>query len=117
MKIVADEGVEGSIVRVLREMGHEVIYIAETQKSITDREVLALAAEHTCIVLTKDKDFGELIFRDRLTHHGIVLIRLDEVMPSLNKATIVNKAFSEYGSYFKNAFSVITDRFVRIRNF
>jgi len=63
MKFLADEGVDRSIVEVLRELQHNVYYVIEETRSLSDDELLAIAANESRILLTRDKDFGELVYR------------------------------------------------------
>jgi predicted nuclease of predicted toxin-antitoxin system len=60
--LVADESVDKGVVERLRYGGHEVIYIAEISPSISDEAVLRQAKAHDALLLTADKDFGELVF-------------------------------------------------------
>ena len=60
MRLVADEGVDLAIVSSLREEGHDVLYIIEFADGITDDIVLKYANEDDRILMTRDKDFGEL---------------------------------------------------------
>lgn len=113
--LVADEGVEGRIVAVLRANGYPVTYIAESFPRMEDTDILALAVSSRSVLVTKDKDFGELVFKEKLTHSGIVLIRLPEEMPTQRKAELVLDAFQKQYQEFPDAFSVIDERFVRIR--
>ena len=76
MKIVADESVDQQIVDRLRLKGQEVLYIAELDPGIDDETVLSRGEQANAILLTADKDFGELVFRQRLLHSGVLLIRL-----------------------------------------
>lgn len=62
MKFVADEGVDAPIVKRLRENGHDAFYIAESDRGISDEEVLEIANAESRILITRDKDFGELVF-------------------------------------------------------
>ncbi len=114
MNILADEGVDAPIVAQLRAEGYTVWYVAELSPSITDDEVLALASEHQALLITADKDFGELVFRLQRVAGGIVLIRLNGVSLQRKIAT-VRQAFSEHYAEMVNAFSVITPGVVRIR--
>ena len=59
---VADESCDAALVRVLRGAGHDVVSIAETSPGAVDRVVLALALTGERVLLTRDKDFGELVF-------------------------------------------------------
>ena len=61
-RFLADEGVDFRLVTALRER-YPVVSIAEENPSITDDEVLQLAVETDSVLLTEDKDFGEMVFR------------------------------------------------------
>ena len=72
------------------------------------------ANELQLILLTQDKDFGELVYRLKKAHHGIILIRLAGYHP-LDKAEIVVKILSKHKIELLNAFTVIQANAVRIR--
>ncbi|MGT2438488.1 DUF5615 family PIN-like protein [Bradyrhizobium betae] len=74
---LADECVAASLVRGLRGTGHDVRYIAEFAASLSDVEVIALASREGRLLLTADKDFGELVFRRGKAVPGLVLLRID----------------------------------------
>ena len=76
MKFLIDENVGGSIIRYLRDQGHDLVCIAETRHGMPDDQILTLAVREKRILLTYDKDFGDLVFRDRKPHGGVILIRL-----------------------------------------
>ena len=114
MKIVADERVDNGIVIRLRKDGHEVSYVAEMSPGILDEEVLVLASEENTLLVTADKDFGELIFRQGHVKRGIVLYRLAGLSTS-DKAEIISQAIAEHGDELLRAFSVITEKAIRIR--
>ncbi len=63
MKVIADEGVDKPIVDALRMEGFDVLYILETNQGADDEFILSLANEEQRILLTQDKDFGELVYR------------------------------------------------------
>ena len=83
MRLVADENVEKKIVDRLRADGHDVIFIAEDEPGIDDGDVLNRSLQSDRLLLTADKDFGEMVFRQRLLHSGILLIRLAGVIPDV----------------------------------
>jgi predicted nuclease of predicted toxin-antitoxin system len=62
MNLVADEGIDCVIVERLRQDGHQVWYVAEMAPSISDEAVLAIANREAALLLTADKDFGEMVF-------------------------------------------------------
>ena len=114
MKFLADECVDRQIVDRLRREGHEVLYVVEMEPGISDDEVLNLANLEKSILLTADKDFGELIFRQGKIAKGVILVRLAGLSPEV-KAEIVADAIREHAGEFLLAFTVITPVTVRIR--
>jgi len=72
MKLLADEGIDRLIVEHLRAEGHTVSYVAEMAPSTTDEEVLATANRDGSIVLSSDKDFGDLLFRQHRVECGVL---------------------------------------------
>ena len=76
MKIVADESVDWPMVERLRGDGHEVIAIVESCPGAPDERVLEPANASAAILLTADRDFGELVFRLGQISAGVVLVRL-----------------------------------------
>lgn len=114
MNLLADEGVDRPIVEQLRQDGHSVLYIAEMSPGIADDVILAQANDMNALLLTLDKDFGELVFRQGLVYAGVVLIRLAGLQPT-TKARIVTTVLQEHETEMLNAFSVITPGAVRIR--
>jgi predicted nuclease of predicted toxin-antitoxin system len=74
MRILADENVSRVIVAWLRDSGQDVTYAAETRTRIPDADLLAEAEAQARVVLTEDKDFGELVVRDRKSSIGVILL-------------------------------------------
>lgn len=115
MNLLADESVDRQIVESLRDDGYEVLYIAEVEPSISDDVVFDRANEIDALLVTADKDFGEIVFRDnRLSSGGVVLLRLAGLSAG-KKAGIVLTAFHLHNLEFSNHYSVIEPGKVRIR--
>jgi len=76
LDLVADENVDAPIVAALRAAGHRTVYVQELDPGIDDDQVLDLANRSGAFLLTSDKDFGELVFREGLVHAGVILYRL-----------------------------------------
>lgn len=114
MRFVADEGVDRAIVERLRQDGHSVTYVAEITPGISDDNVLKAATEQGSPLITTDKDFGELIFRQRRLDAGVILVRLAG-MTQEGKVEAVAAAVKLHGDQMRNAFSVISAGMVRIR--
>lgn len=114
MRFVADESIDFPIVTRLRVDGHSVWSVAEMDAGIADEHVLDHANAQQAILLTADKDFGELVFRLKRLHGGIVLVRLAGLPPG-RKAEIVARAITKQGEELQGAFSVIAQNTLRIR--
>lgn len=114
MNFLADENVDQQIVSRLREEGHHVIYVLDMERGISDDAVLQLGNESKALLLTADKDFGELVFRQRRVTSGVVLIRLAGLLPD-SKAEAVATAVEKYAGELAGAFTVIAPGAVRVR--
>jgi predicted nuclease of predicted toxin-antitoxin system len=114
MKFLADENMDVAIVERLRHEGHQVWYVVEMEPGIADDEVLALANREGAILITADKDFGELVFRLRYLTTGIILIRLAGLSISA-KSDIVAMTIQEHESELLSAFTVMAPTSIRIR--
>lgn len=66
MNLLADENIDRSLVERFRNDGHQVVYAAELKSGADDATILAQANDLQAVLLTEDKDFGELVFRQRL---------------------------------------------------
>jgi predicted nuclease of predicted toxin-antitoxin system len=114
VRFLADEGVDRQIVERLRLDGYEVAYIAEMSPGITDEVVLTESRVSASVLITADKDFGELVFRRRQASTGVLLIRLFGLTPDM-KARMVSAAIQEHGQELAGAFAVLSPGNIRIR--
>ena len=114
MKFLADEGIDRSIVSGLRQFGYDVYYVVEQQRSLDDDVLLIKAKEEKRILITRDKDFGELVFRLNQAHTGVILIRL-EGFDTEKRGEIVCGLIDKYREQLEDAFSVIQRGVIRIR--
>jgi predicted nuclease of predicted toxin-antitoxin system len=100
---IADECVSARLVKLLREGGHDVAYVAEMAASAADTEIISLARRENRLLLTDDKDFGELVVRRRWPVPGLVLMRVASEQPETRwkrlKAAIAHFNEGLYGRY------------------
>ena len=75
MKFLADESCDFAVVRTLREAGYKVLAVSDISSGASDDAVIALAAQDNRILLTEDKDFGQLVFAEQQNSGGVILIR------------------------------------------
>ena len=114
MRFLANENVPGPVVSALRERGHDVFWVKESMRGAEDPLVLARAQTERLIVVTLDKDFGELAFRSRLpAQSGIILIRLDWKDPETDNQVAISALLSRED--WPGNFAVIERDRIRIR--
>jgi predicted nuclease of predicted toxin-antitoxin system len=82
---LADECVDFELVARLRSRGHDVVYMAEIAPTATDFAVIERAQAEARLLLTEDKDFGELVVRRDRSVPGLVLLRIDPAMRALKQ--------------------------------
>ena len=93
-------------------MQQEVASIQEGSPGIPDEEVLRRSVEEDRILITRDKDFGELVFKEQQPHVGIVLLRLTEDDPATTTAAILD-LLEFHRHRLAGNFTVTTGRRVR----
>lgn len=103
LQFLADESCDFIVVRALREAGFDVTAIAELTPRAGDPIVLDMALNGQRIVLTEDKDFGQLVVAQRLPSAGVILIRFPNQFRSefgevLLRAWCQGAAYSRRGS-------------------
>jgi predicted nuclease of predicted toxin-antitoxin system len=76
MRFLADVNIERGIVDHLRQNGYDVKWIPDFDRQMSDEALLSMAVMEKRIVITNDKDFGELAFRQRQSLGGIILLRV-----------------------------------------
>ena len=114
MRLIVDENVSGTVIHALREQGHDVLSVKEEMRSESDETILRRAQDEGRIVVTHDKDFGELAFRWRLQAScGVILLRLSGVSPENDNQRILKVMNGEVD--LRGHFTVVTDDLVRIR--
>jgi predicted nuclease of predicted toxin-antitoxin system len=114
MRLVADENIDRPIIDSLRGSGFEVVAIAEVARGSDDEAVLSRSVAEAGILLTSDKDFGDLVFRQHKVSSGVVLIRLSGLSPKA-RALLVTEAFRNHFTLFPANFTVIEHAGVRVR--
>lgn len=79
MRFVADESCDHRVVTALRDAGHDVLAVAETSRGAPDRDVLVLARRERRVLITEDRDFGQLVFAGGQPDNvGVLYLRCPE---------------------------------------
>ena len=114
MRILADENFPGIAVEELRKRGHNVVWVRTEKPGIGDRVILEWAQTEERLLVTLDKDFGELAFgRDLAAQCGVVLFRMKISNPRTGSMRIVDilESRSDWAAHF----SVVEDDRIRMR--
>ena len=114
MKFVIDESVPIAIARSLAADGHDISSIAESTAGIDDSSVLSISLDERAVLITADKDFGKLVFLERRSAVGVLLIRL----PGLSldaRITRVRETIASHGAQLTGAFAVLSSNRLRVR--
>ena len=114
MRLCANENVPGDCVAFLRQHGHGVLWIRESARGSSDEAVLATAQSETRLLITFDKDFGELVFRrGKSGSRGIVLFRLRKLSPDFvaRRVTQILESLAECEGHY----AVVDEHSIRLR--
>ena len=115
MRILANVNVSGEIVQGLRAQGHDIIWMRIEAPGSADSEVLALAQTEKRIIMTFDKDFGELAFRWGLpVTSGIILLRLIASSPIQLQQAVLTALGSRQEQDWVGMFSVVEASRIRV---
>jgi len=115
-ELLADENIDAGIIRALRVAGFSVIAIRELQPGAKDREILEIAKQNGSILITEDKDFGELIFSHKAAETGVIFLRY-HVSERESICESLIQIIKKNGFNLRNRFTVITTKKVRMRDF
>lgn len=113
MRFLADESCDFSIVRALRDAGHDVVAVAEQSGGIPDDEVIELARADNRVLLTEDKDFGQLVFSALAGSAGVILIRYPTAVRDRLPLSVVRLA-EKSGANLQRAFVTMTPGRIRV---
>lgn len=115
MRILANENFPGPVVRALRELGHDVAWVREFMRGAADGVVLERAQAEQRVLITFDKDFGELAYRYRLPSTcGINLFRLAGSHPETDNARAVAAVTSRED--WTGCMAIVHDDRIRLRS-
>jgi predicted nuclease of predicted toxin-antitoxin system len=109
-----DECVDAALAAILRQSGYDVVYMSDVAPRATDVEVMIRADRENRLLLTEDKDFGDLVFRQAKPVPGIVLLRIDSARRSRKEPRLL-AAIDRLGDTLFGRYTVIEDARFRSR--
>ena len=115
MKFLLDQSTDARLGAHLRSRNHDATRIgAEYPSGIPDRTVLAIAHREGRILITDDRDFGELVFRSKQPHTGVIYLRLGSYTELSIKIARLDHVLTHYQTQI-DQFLVVTLHRVRVR--
>lgn len=88
--------------------------IRDIDAQMEDSDILKIAYNENRIVITSDKDFGELVFKNKMKHHGVLLLKFDD-LPFKDRADVIINILKNYNIHLDNNFCVYHNNKLRIR--
>ncbi len=113
---IVDAGVGKIIEEWLKKEFYKVIVIRDINPEMEDLHIIEIAIKEDAFIISMDKDFGELVFKNKLNHKGILLLRLEDAVAEEKLAAIQN-IIPQYIDEIKDKFAVYQNGKLRIRNF
>ena len=115
MKFLFDQSADFRLIDHLRGLGHDVTAISrDYPHSLADEDVLTIARTEKRILIVADRDFGELIFHQRLKHQWVLFFRLPGA-DLKTKVDHLNSALTDHADALADReFLVVTPGHIRI---
>ncbi len=112
MRFLVDECAGPAVAKWLRTRGHDVFSVFDEWKGATDDEILDKAYSENWILITNDKDFGEMIFREHRSHRGIVFMRLSDERSAM-KIAVLETILRDHSEKLEQTFVTATETRIR----
>ena len=107
IKFLANVNVEKPLIDFLNEKGFDVKWVTSIDKRMPDNRVCEIANSEQRIIITNDKDFGEIVFYQKKIAYGIILLRV-KGQNSAEKIVVLDKLLENYQDKIANHFVVYT---------
>jgi predicted nuclease of predicted toxin-antitoxin system len=114
LSVLTDVGVGIAVEDWLRTAGYDLEAVRDVDPRMSDDDILAWAVRERRLVVTMDKDFGEMVYRSGQGHAGVLLLRL-EAATAEEKVRVVRRIFARHGHQLPDHFSVYQNGRLRIR--
>lgn len=114
MKFLVDVGVSKKVEKWLDENGYDAKAVRDINPKAKDSDILQAAVSENRMVITMDKDFGELVYNSGLKHSGVLILRLEDANGE-QKLEVVKKILGDYADKIQNRFCVFQDGRLRIK--
>ncbi len=114
LRFLVDVGVGKGIEKYLSEKGYDTKAVRDIDPGMEDKMIIRTAVSEDRMVVTMDKDFGEMVYHFSMKHFGILLLRL-EGATGTKKLQVIRYILENYSSQIRNCFCVFKNDRLRIR--
>ena len=112
--ILADENISQEIIVAIRNIGIEVYSVYQSNRGISDEEIIKLSRNPLRIILTEDKDFGEWVFSHHIENISVLFLRYN-FTETAEMIRILSKILLDNEINMFDKFTTITTKKIRIR--
>lgn len=112
--IILDENIETYWIHIIQKKGYKYFSIRENCPGISDKEVIEITRKNNGILVTEDKDFGELLFSHGIDKISVIFMRYDQPNYTQIEKSFI-KCLDDYQNYQDNCFITISKNKVRVK--
>jgi predicted nuclease of predicted toxin-antitoxin system len=114
MKFLIDMGVGKKVEEWFKQERYDVKNVRDLDIRLKDADILRIAVSENRMIITMDKDFGELVYNSGMSHSGVLILRIEDVNGN-DKVGIVKRIVTGFSEKIENKFCVFQDGRLRIR--
>lgn len=114
LKFLVDVGVGRAVENLLRSDGYDIKAVRDIDPGAKDCDILDIAVSEGRMVITMDKDFGELVHKLSMKHFGVLILRMEDAKGA-EKAEVVREILAKYETEIIGKFCVFQDDRLRVR--
>lgn len=107
-KFIVDESTGKKVAETLRYKGFDVTSVIESFRGASDSDITKIAFKENRIIITNDKDFGDLIYRKKFPAYGVIFLRLKDESAA-NKIRVILEVLSKKRDQLAGNFIVVNE--------
>jgi predicted nuclease of predicted toxin-antitoxin system len=115
MKLLANENIPLASSELLTQLGYDIVHIGVVNPSISDEEVMDFAIDQERVIITFDRDYGDLVFRKGYRPPGVIYLRIFDFSPVF-PGEFIHQLISSGNISFTGKFTVAGEENIRQRN-
>ena len=113
MRFLVDECTGPAASRWLDEQGQDVCSAYDLARGADDETIIQKAVGEGRILITNDKDFGQMFFRDGRVHSGVILLQMEDERPKA-KIAVLKSLLKNYPDRIEGQFLIVSEEIIRI---